>query len=577
MLRRYYQQMNLKKKVRIYFLCMTMIWLMLIILALRSLISQSTNKYLTESSRKMTVGSAENLHAVFESTSNMGRLILDNSSVQKYLETSRHQYDREAISQIKEISAFFPDFHSIFVIRDSGQYISYSQDITRVDVDNLFDDDWKKILDERQGGYVVRLNGGGIFSTKQEENLVSFMRKLYHPETQKPVGYLVINLSGRMLEETCLNRGTENASYLLADLEGRTLGVGQYDTDLSIPMQHQKEYEQQVEQSLTGLQVTSYTSCANDSLFIRVKDEVSFFSLLRGQINYIWIAFMAFSILGFIFIGKFITKSITHPIEELCNSMEKVKNGYFYRVSMKLPNDEIGILKNTYNNMLVETNRLINEVIEQEKKIQNAELAVLQEQINPHFLYNTLETICYMILEKQKLEVYDAVETLGNFYRKFLSNGKTTILLEEELQIVQDYLVLQKLRYQDVFEVHYEIPERVPQVMVPKLILQPLVENAIYHGLRPKGEKGTIKIRVCEETEFVRVEVWDNGVGMTEEELENLEKRENGKSFGFKGTVERLHYYFKTDEVCKVYSEKDSFFQVVIQIPKEGGRLCTGS
>lgn len=577
MLKRYYQQMNLKKKVRICFLCMTVVWLMFIILALRSLISQSTNQYLTDSSRKMTVGSAESLNAVFENTSNMGCLILNNSSVQKYLGTSRHQYDTEAISKIKEISAFFPDFHSIFLIRDNGQYISYGKNITYVNLERLYGNEWKKILDERQGGYVVRLNGGGIFSAKNEEHLVSFMRRLYHPETQKPMGYLVVNLSGRMLEETCLNQGTENTRYLLMDLEGRTLGEEQQNADISVQMQEKKEYEQQVQQTLTGLKVISYTSCAKDSIFIRVTDEVSFFHLLRGQINYLWIVFAAFTILGFILIGKFITKSITHPIEELCNSMEKVKNGYFYRVSMKLPNDEIGILKNTYNNMLVETNRLINEVIEQEKKIQNAELAILQEQINPHFLYNTLETICYMVLEKPKLEVYDAVETLGNFYRKFLSNGKTAVLLEEEIQIVRDYLMLQKLRYQDVFEVCYEIPERVPCVMVPKLILQPLVENAIYHGLRPKGEKGMIRIRVCEEAEIVRVEVWDNGVGMTAEELKNLEKRENGKSFGFKGTAERLRYYFQTDEVCRVYSEKDSFFQAVILIPKKGGRLCTGS
>ena len=218
--------------------------------------------------------------------------------------------------------------------------------------------------------------------------------------------------------------------------------------------------------------------------------------------------------------------------------------------------------------MLVETNRLIAQLVEQEKKMKYAELKILQEQIRPHFLYNTLNMIGYMALEAPRENIYDAVETLGNFYRKFLSRGKTSISLKEEIGIVRDYLTLQKLRYEDVFEDQYEIPETMSDIRVPKLILQPFVENSIYHGVRLKGEKGIIKMKVVEETDFIEITIWDNGVGATNEEIERCFQKESDRSFGMKGTVERLKHYYQKEDVCTIQSKKGEFFEVKLTLPK---------
>ncbi|GAE90257.1 sensor histidine kinase [Acetivibrio straminisolvens] len=125
------------------------------------------------------------------------------------------------------------------------------------------------------------------------------------------------------------------------------------------------------------------------------------------------------------------------------------------------------------NSRLVEINQIMSELLEKEKAMRKAEMEVLQEQINPHFLYNTLGFIADLALEISADEIYDVVETLGNFYRKFLSKGSREITIREEVAIVQDYLKLQKLRYHDVFEDEYELQEDLLDFKVPKLILQP--------------------------------------------------------------------------------------------------------
>lgn len=197
----------------------------------------------------------------------------------------------------------------------------------------------------------------------------------------------------------------------------------------------------------------------------------------------------AFILLAFMWlINTYIAKNVIYPIQRLVDSMAEVQNGWLHRVSMNVNDDEIGLLKNSYNAMLIEINQLIDELLQKEKTLRMAELDALQEQMKPHFLYNTLDMIRYMALENRTDEVYNMLETLGNFYRRFLSKGSTDLSLGEEIEIVKSYLTLQRTRFEDIFTDEYEIEEGLSSIRVPRLILQPLVENSIYHGIRPKGE-----------------------------------------------------------------------------------------
>ena len=561
----YYRTLKLKEKVRILFLVLTFVYLTLILFFMFLFVLDSSTTYLKGNNKTMMESSAENLNVTFQTISNMSLLIMNNKNVQQYLISGEEKSSADAIFDMKQTSAFFSNIDSIFLIRDNNDYISVGRgtDVEEVVLKQEF---WKKEIDEREGGYVVKLNGNDIFSMSTGEKVISFIRRVNHPESQKPIGYLVVNIPITVLEEAEIYSEEGKQIYGFEDSDGRA--IGEVQPEKRDWREESFSLQQKIVQGIDTIQIKSGILCAKNSICIWMVQEVSMLSLLRGQINFVWIIFMIVTIIAFFLIGVFITKNVTNPIEKLCKSMEGVKTGYFYRVSMQIPNDEIGVLKDTYNNMLVETNRLIAQLVEQEKKMKYAELKILQEQIKPHFLYNTLNMIGYMALEAPRENIYDAVETLGNFYRKFLSRGKTSISLKEEIGIVRDYLTLQKLRYEDVFEDQYEIPETMSDIRVPKLILQPFVENSIYHGVRLKGEKGIIKMKVVEETDFIEIIIWDNGVGATNQEIERCFQKESDRSFGMKGTVERLKHYYQKEDVCTIQSKKGEFFEVKLTLPK---------
>ena len=233
--------------------------------------------------------------------------------------------------------------------------------------------------------------------------------------------------------------------------------------------------------------------------------------------------------------------------------------------------------------MIDHVNELIDKLMEKEKTLQRAEMRVLQEQIKPHFLYNSIETIGFLALDAGADKVHDALETLGRFYRNFLSKGGKDISLSREIKIVQDYLALQKLRYGDIIDDVYEIDEDTKKFIVPKLMLQPLVENSIYHGIRLKGEPGVISIRAYieehsegdDEFRELHVIVTDTGVGMDQEIIEKIlsvdskdRPAEADESFGLWGTIQRIRMYTGKRDCVKIASEEGEFTRIEIIIPE---------
>ena len=272
----------------------------------------------------------------------------------------------------------------------------------------------------------------------------------------------------------------------------------------------------------------------------------------------------------------YVQKNITKPILALDVSIERTKaEGWLTRIEEEMPDDEIGRLAESYNSMIDYMNELFEQLLREEESIRKAEMMVLYEQIKPHFLYNTLETIRYLAIQENAVQVRDALETLGSFYRNFLSKGKREIPFRDELRIIQDYLALQKLRYGDSFTDEYEIEEGTLDYMVPKLILQPLVENSIYHGVKLKGEHCIIRVTAKMSEEGLRVSIYDTGVGMSEEQIRKVLETEREEAvrkspggFGLAGTIDRIRYYCNKDDVVTIRSEMGEYTEIEICIPQ---------
>lgn len=245
------------------------------------------------------------------------------------------------------------------------------------------------------------------------------------------------------------------------------------------------------------------------------------------------------------------SRSITVPIRKLCDVAARVAEGDF-TVKTKVENtDEIAMLTESFNDMTTEIGRLVEDIKKKQENLHITETKLLQAQINPHFLYNTLDTIVWLAEEKKNEQVVSMVTALSDFFRTTLSKGRDFITVREERSHIDSYLKIQQFRYQDIMEYNIDIDEDLYDYMIPKLTLQPLVENALYHGVKNKRGRGVIWITGEKEGDKIIFKVLDNGKGMTEEELEKLRKnikREKNEDlsdgFGLANVNQRIRHYY---------------------------------
>ncbi|MDD2978425.1 MAG: sensor histidine kinase [Hespellia sp.] len=244
------------------------------------------------------------------------------------------------------------------------------------------------------------------------------------------------------------------------------------------------------------------------------------------------------------------SRSVTRPIRELCRSLGKVAKGDFTTKTQVESDDEIAVLTESFNEMTTEIGQLVEDIKTEQMNLSIIETRLLQAQINPHFLYNTLDTIVWLAEEKQTKEVVSMVTWLSDFFRSTLSEGRDSVTVEEEKHHIESYLKIQQFRYQDIMDYRIDIDKEILDYKIPKLTLQPLVENALYHGIKNKRGKGMIYIHGCEKNGKLFLAVEDNGKGMTEESLNVLRKSMNGmdetqdrSGFGLKNVNQRIRYY----------------------------------
>lgn len=256
-----------------------------------------------------------------------------------------------------------------------------------------------------------------------------------------------------------------------------------------------------------------------------------------------------------------ISRSIEQPIQELCESTREVAQGNFdIRVKINHPMEEMEVLGNSFNTMVERICGLVEDMRNEQIHLRKTELKLLQAQINPHFLYNTLDTIIWLAEDEQNEQVVEMVDQLSIFFRTTLSKGQDFITLAEEESHVTSYLEIQQFRYSDILEYEVHMDPEIQCYYILKICLQPIVENALYHGLKNKRGKGKLIVRGYREGEYLHFRVKDSGRGMTPQELEVLKSqiegdytRDNQAGFGLLNVNERLCLTY--GEECKLHIE----------------------
>lgn len=248
-----------------------------------------------------------------------------------------------------------------------------------------------------------------------------------------------------------------------------------------------------------------------------------------------------------VFLMLILSRVITNPIRSLTETAAEISGGNLSRRCVVDSQDEVGILAKNFNAMLEKIQTLLVQVKNEQKQKRETELALFQIQTKPHFLYNTLDLIYVCCLMDDAKVGGKIAKALADFYRICLSNGAEVISIQEEIQNIENYLLIQQERYSDIITYHIEVPETLWCYKIPKLTLQPLVENAIYHGLKEKDGHGCVSIVVYEQENNIVLEVKDDGVGMSQDMFEILlHKKDDSekKHFGLKNVHERLQLYF---------------------------------
>ncbi|MCR5000628.1 MAG: sensor histidine kinase [Lachnospiraceae bacterium] len=355
------------------------------------------------------------------------------------------------------------------------------------------------------------------------------------------------------------NINPENAARL-EETRKYLRNLGTYASRIEQNLKDGDKYEENIEIWENDVQIVTYL--VRETILQFIYYELQDLRQARAQINefyttmftYIIIAAVAVGLLV-IFISYYISQSITRPVRELSKITEKVARGDLSVRAGIETGSEIAVLSKSFNEMIDRVSRLLDQVRVEQESLRRAELELLQSQINPHFLYNTLDTIVWLAEAGDQARVVSMVGSLSKFFRASLGQGKDQVTIKDELDHVRSYLEIQQVRYQDILDYSIDVPEELYDSPVPKITLQPLVENALYHGIKNKRGRGNISITGKSENGCIYIYIEDNGMGMTPERLERVSEKMNdpgvfetaedkGDVFGLSNVNERIKLIF---------------------------------
>lgn len=280
------------------------------------------------------------------------------------------------------------------------------------------------------------------------------------------------------------------------------------------------------------------------------------------------------AVLIFAFLSLWNARSISEPILDLSSVMKNVVKEAYAPVEVPETSEEIRILYRGYNMLVEQTQQLLQTIYEEEREKNKYQFRMIQEQIKPHFLYNTLEMIKSMIDLGIYEEAGEAITTLARFYRYSLSKGSDIITIGTEIEIVKQYLYIEKLRHMEYFDYEIDCERDTKQYVIPKLILQPILENAIVHGTTSDGRMCFVSLRVQNIEDVIVITVKDDGNGIASERLQQLNQDleeacgEEKDSFGLFSINRRVRLLYGTEYGIKLKSEFGKGTSVILRIPK---------
>ena len=509
----------------------------------------------------VTQQTTNNLENMIQTIEDINIQILSSAVIQEQLEIVNGQemelYSIRNISKVVEReletnALFSSDVVSLSVISKSGLEFSVKK-ITGRGTDFAFP--------EKD---IYAANGTTLWGLVEPDDDICIAKAILDLTTMKPIGYINIVYEREYFGDIVKDNSTEysGASYVV-DQDG-IITVTNHEKYLGdkfpVEIETLRESETSRYDILNGTNSFYYVGnqMPNGWTLVEAVSVKEFYKNTYRVIGLTGIFLMGILILSFLSISM-ATKHIARPTQDLLESMKLFGRGNLsHRVEVKTT-DEIGQIGSEYNRMAENIETLIEKVYKMEITQKQAEIDFLCMQINPHFLYNTLDTISWMAIMQGNLDISEMTISLADLLRAMIKKDRF-VTVEEEMKTVKDYLLIQGQRFGDKISVIYDIDEQAYPCQIPNFILQPLIENAIIHGLEPKLDKGTLRVQIRLEEDRVVFCIADDGVGMSREEIRELyekcEMNDTNQNIGLKNVYRRLILCYGETSRLNIESEK---------------------
>ena len=455
-------------------------------------------------------------------------------------------------------------FFGFAVFKLFGYYKDYDLLVKNITSANKYNMSFKDNMDEMMYRIII----GNANWTNPEEKLLNEDPKALINEAREHF----TELKGKTVEDS-VRSDLDALLKLLGILDERV-------DDILVNVEEGGHYDENME--MLDMNIRTLTSLIQEDIQKYIYDEAEYMEILRRDVgkslrnSMTAIGAILAVMIVFIFItSRRLSKRITEPITELCDMTEKFAGGDFSVSYHTNSNDEMETLAESFNSMVKEIETLIEDIHKEQENAKDAELRLLQEQINPHFLYNTLGAIIWMTESGENQKAIQVIQELSSFFRISLSKGQSEITIKNEREHVKSYLEIQRYRYQDIMDYEIDFDEEILDYHIQKLTLQPIVENALYHGIKNKRGRGMIKVSGKLEGGDIIFKIEDNGIGMNEDELQNLRLliagrvvQDDQSGFGMANVQKRLQMLYGASYGMTVESTYQEGTCVTVCIPK---------
>lgn len=430
---------------------------------------------------------------------------------------------------------------------------------------------WYEKAIKKDGDWIFETDGGGIVSYKSKNrNILSMIRVIKKKTDYSKLGILMVNIDEKTIREIFDSVGGNlNSNFYVLMNDILIFGPKEkenYDVSKDI-IGSLEENETKIVRSEENSMVYKKISSMIDGWTLAIETPMSSFS---NSISYFDTLIVLIVNIGMLILcWLFISHTVSRPIQKMEEQMMYSKSIPENLEVDEECEDEITNLKRTYNNLLNSIRKLLERTKEEEKIIRKNELDLILEQINPHFLYNTLDVISGLTLIGDQDKSFQMTQALGRFYRNSLNSGCQVITVREELDIIKSYMTIINIRYNNEISIEYKVDENLLDILMLKLILQPLVENAVHHGMRQKEGKGKLCISVqALDDKLMEVSVRDNGVGIPEDKIRLILEggyKTSKSGFGLHSVKQRVELFYGIEDAVSISSQPGCWTEVRVR------------